>query len=180
LSGFIAQENALLARQAAQIARKLPMNQVSATEYYAIGLALQNSYNIDGAIEFQQSAIKASNDFNDEIAALRMHADLLFLKGQPEAGRVEYQKALNIFSRYRNYNDFTQKSTHIFTELNWATSEANSGFMNLVNQHIASAENLVSALAPGPGTEQLRKEITQKKSMLNLGNSLTNPSSGLR
>lgn len=180
LSGFIAQENALLARQAAQIARKLPMDQVSATEYYAIALALQNSYNIDGAIEFQQSAIKASNDFNDEIAALRMHADLLFLKGQPEAGRVEYQKALNIFSRYRNYNDFTQKSTHIFTELNWATSEANSGFMNLTNQHIASAENLVSALAPSPGTEQLRKQITQKKSMLNLGSSLTKPSSGLR
>lgn len=167
LSSLINQENALLARQAAQIAKKLPKDLVSATEYYAIGVALQNSYNNDGAIEFQQLAVKASNDFNDEIAALRMHADLLFLKGEPETGRVEYQKALNVFSRYKGFNEFTQKSTHIFTELNWATSEANSGFINLANQHIATAEDLISNLAPSPGTELLRKQISQKKSMFN-------------
>ncbi len=35
---------------------------------------------------------------------------------------------------------------HIFTELNRAASEANSGFVNLASRHIANAENLVSAL----------------------------------
>ena len=34
-SGFINQENTLLSRQAAEIARKLPKDKVSATEYYA-------------------------------------------------------------------------------------------------------------------------------------------------
>lgn len=42
LSGYINQENALLAQQAAEIAKNLPIDRVSATEYYAIALAFQN------------------------------------------------------------------------------------------------------------------------------------------
>jgi tetratricopeptide (TPR) repeat protein len=170
LSGYINQENSLLSRQAAEVARKLPGDQVSATEYYAIGLALQNSYDINGAMEFMQKAIKTSNYFNDEIAALRTNASLLFLSGQPEAGRVEYQKVLNIFSRYKGYNEFTQISTHIWTELGWAIAEANNNkFMDQAKQHVASAENYLSTLPPGPGTEQLRNQIAQAKSMLSHG-----------
>jgi tetratricopeptide (TPR) repeat protein len=178
LSSYVTQENSLLARQAAEIAQKLPMGQVSATEYFAVGLALANSYNVEGAIKFQQQAIKVSNDFNDELAALRTYACLLFLREQPEAGRVEYQKALNIFSRYKNYNDYTQKSAHIGTELNWAASEANCRFMDLANQHITNAENLVSTLSPNPGTEQLKNQITQTKSRLNADNSTANIAGG--
>jgi hypothetical protein len=93
-----------------------------------------------------------------------------FSRGQYEAGRVEYQKALSVFSKYKGYNDFTQKSTHILTELTWAIAEASSGFASLANQHIASAESTVSTLLPGPGTEQLKNQINQVKSRLASGN----------
>lgn len=43
--GFINQEGSLLATQAAELAKNLPSNLVSGTEYYAIAVALQNSYN---------------------------------------------------------------------------------------------------------------------------------------
>jgi hypothetical protein len=49
LSGYINQENAMLARQADEIVKKLPKEQVSATELLAVGQALQASYNIDAA-----------------------------------------------------------------------------------------------------------------------------------
>ena len=43
------QEGTLLARQAAELAKKLPRDLVSSTEYYAIAIALQNSYDLAGA-----------------------------------------------------------------------------------------------------------------------------------
>ncbi len=46
------QENTLLSRQAAEIARRLPQRLVSATEHLAIAFALQRAYNLDGAREF--------------------------------------------------------------------------------------------------------------------------------
>ena len=39
VGGFINQENALLARQAAELAKRLPGNLVSGTEYYAIAVS---------------------------------------------------------------------------------------------------------------------------------------------
>lgn len=175
LSSLTAQENSLLVRQAAEMARKLPVGQVSAIEYFSIASALRDSYDIDGAMEFQRLAFKSSTAFADSLAATRMLADLLFLQGQPEAGRMEYQRALNIFSRYKGYHDYVQKSTHIMTELNWASSEAQSGFFDLANQHIASAELLVSALPPGPGSDQLRKQIDQRKRLINRAHPLVSP-----
>ena len=102
VGGFINQENALLARQAAELAKRLPGNLVSGTEYYAIAVSLQNSYDLSGADEFLKYSAQAAKDFNTEIAALRTTANLQFVQGRPEAGRVEYQRALNIFSKYPN------------------------------------------------------------------------------
>jgi tetratricopeptide (TPR) repeat protein len=167
LSGYINQENMMLARQAAEVARKLPTDKVSATEYFAIGLALQNAYNVSGAMEFMKKAILVSNDFNDEIAALRTYANLLFLNGQYQAGRDEYAKSLNIFSRYNGYNDYTKKVTHIMTELAWAVSEANAGFMDQAKGHIQGAENYLYSMPPGPGRQQFSTQIAQAKSMFN-------------
>jgi len=169
LSGMLNQENALLARQAAEIARKLPREYVSATEYYAVAGALQAAYNPQGAKEFAAMAIESSKDFNDQIAALRLSATLMFGTGQPEAGRVEYQKALNVFSVFRGYDEFTKKSTHIWTELSWAYSEAGIGAKDLATQHIANAESYASSLVPSPGSDQLKGQITQAKAVLTSG-----------
>ncbi len=167
IGGFLNQENALLARQAAEIANKLPPKDVSATEYYAIGVALQNSYNVVGAKEFFTKAIDVSTDLNDRVAALRSRANLLFITGQPDAGRVDYQSALNVFSDFSkaSYNEYTKKSTHIMTELGWAYSEANIGSIDVALQHVQNAENSLSGLTEGPGVEQLKNQINQAKSM---------------
>jgi len=174
LGGFINQENTLLSRQAAELARKLPRNYVSATEYFAVALALQGAYNNEGAKEFFRYAIESAKDFNDRIAALRGNANLMFIMGQPEAGRVEYQKALAVFSGFEQYNEYTIKSTHILTELNWAYSEASFGSKDLANQHISNAESYLSGLTPSPGTDQLRGQIDQIRMSLNSNRKPTN------
>jgi tetratricopeptide (TPR) repeat protein len=176
LSAYLNQENALLSRQAAEIAKKLPKDKVSATEYYAVALALQSAYNLDSSKEFLKLALESAKDFNDEIGVLRTSANLLFITGKPEAGRVEYQKALDIFSKYPGYDNFVKGSTHIWTELSWSFAERNLGLMDLCTQHIANAEHILTTLSPGPGTDQLRNQIDQAKSGSTSGKSLTNPS----
>jgi hypothetical protein len=81
LSSFINQENTLIVRQAADIIKRLPSDQVSSTEYYSIAVAFQASYNFDEAINFLRLAIKSANDMNDEVGALRVYASTLFLTG---------------------------------------------------------------------------------------------------
>jgi len=167
LGGYFNQENTLLSRQAAELARKLPRSYVSATEYFAVASALQGAYNNEGAKEFLRYAIESAKDFNDKIAALRANANLMFIMGQPAAGRDEYEKALDIFSGFEQYNGYTINSTHIWTELNWAYSEASFGSKDLANQHVSSAEGYLSGLSPSPGTDQLRDQIDQARMILN-------------
>jgi hypothetical protein len=175
ISGMLNQENTLLSRQAAELARKLPKDLVSATEYCTIGAALQISYNFQGAKEFFVYAIESAKDFNDKISALRYNANLMFIMGQPESGRNEYRKALDIFLTFSDYDDFTKKSTNIQTELAWAYSESNLRLKDRANQHIANAESYVSSLAPGPGTTIIKGQIDQAKLQINSVGNPINP-----
>jgi len=172
ISSFINQENTLLARQAAEIAKRLPSEYVSATEYYAIGVALQYAYNVGGAKELFTKAIDVSTDLNDRVGALRMRANLLFITGQPDAGRVDYQRALNIFSDFSktSYNEYTKKSTHIWTELAWASSEASVGSKDVALQHVLNAEHQLSGLTDSPGVDQLKNQINQAKMLFSNDN----------
>lgn len=172
LSGYVNQENLLLARQAAEIVLKLPKEQVSATEYYAVGQALVMSNELERAKALIGRAISASNDVNDEVAATRVNANLLFMTGQPEAGRIEYQKALGIFTKYPGYNDWTQKTYHIYTEQLWAISEASTGGVSVALSHIAAAEDLAKQLPPSPNSEQLKRQTQQYREVIQAGESL--------
>jgi len=167
ISGLLNQENALLSRQAAELAKRLPRGSVSATEYISIAAALQNSYNLEGAREFFGYAIESASDFNDKITALRSKGNLLFIMGQAEAGREEYQKALNIFSTFPGYSDFTQKVTNMQTELAWAYSEAGAGLKYQANQHINAAESYVPKLPPGPVTDMFEGQVNAAKPLVN-------------
>jgi hypothetical protein len=178
VGGFINQENALLARQAAELAKKLPGDLVSGTEYYAIALALQNSYDLSGADEFLKYSAQAAKDFNTEIAALRSTANLQFIQGRPEAGRVEYQKALNIFSKYPGYDPFTKISTNVWTELAWAFSEAGVDSLAFAHQHIENAKALVNGLPHSPGAEMLKAQVSQAAVQFASGQPITSPVAG--
>jgi tetratricopeptide (TPR) repeat protein len=175
VSGFINQENTLLVRNAAELAKKLPANSVSATEYYAIAVALQAAYEMAGAEQFLQYAIDAEPDFNIEISCLRMMANLKFVRGQPEAGRVDYQRALDIFSKYPQYDSYTQASTNVLTELAWSYSEAASNRFDVANQHLENAEKILAPLPRSPGVDGLRSQVSQARSQIASGSPPPNP-----
>lgn len=161
VGGFINQETSLLARQAAELVRRLPDHLVTGVEHYAIAIALQNSYDLAGAETFLKASARSATDFSTEIAALRLMGNLKFIQGQPEAGRVEYQRALNIFSRYPGYDAFVRASTNVWTELAWAYSEAGAGALDIARQHLTSARALIAPLAPSPGAEMLKAQLAQ-------------------
>jgi len=163
ISQLYNQESTLLSRQAGEIVKRLPKGVVSATEYYAIAVAFQTSYNLAAAKEFLQMAMEKANNFNDEIGAIRSSAYMEFLTGQPQAGRVKFQQALNIFAKYPNYDPFTVASTHISTELFWGGSEAVTGEFQLATQHADNAEKIVESLPPSMGADQLKGQIEQAR-----------------
>lgn len=166
LSGYLNQENSLLARQAAEISRRLPPDQVSSIEYQAIAQALLMSYNVEASVTLFEKATKTADNLNDEVAALRGYANGLFLIGRPEDGRKEYQRALDIFSQYPGYNEYVQVTTHIWTELNWAGAEEGGGFGDRARLHVGNAERLLAKLPAGQGTDQIHGQVVQAKSSL--------------
>ncbi len=163
MSQLYNQESTVLSRQAGEIVKRLPKNVVSATECYAIAVAFQTSYNLAAAKEFLQMALDKANNFNDEIGAVRSSGFLEFLTGQPQAGRVRYQQALNIFAKYPNYDPYTVASTNISTELFWGGSEAAAGNFDLAMQHADNAQKIVDGLPPSPGSDNLRGQIEQSR-----------------
>jgi tetratricopeptide (TPR) repeat protein len=161
ISGQLNQENALLAFQAADLVSRLPSKKVTAIEMYSLALAFQNSYEIQKANEMYQLSYDIAEDMSTAVAAKRGIANSLYQLGQPEAGRVHFQEALNIFSRYKGHNDFIQKNTHIKTLLNWFGSEAGGGYIARSKQKLDEARGIVESLPPGPFTEQVAKQVAQ-------------------
>jgi len=164
-SGYIAQETSLLARQAAEIANGLPRRQVTSAEYQAISLALWNSGDAVAALPFASRAVESATDAASAANALRAYAGDLFATGQPEQGREQYRKALAIFDRYPGYGNYYQGSTHFITQLSWANAEADSGFVDLTYEHLVAAELIVSQLPPGPGADQLKRQLEQQRAV---------------
>jgi hypothetical protein len=167
------QETTMLARQAAEIAKKLPKGLVSATEYYEIAMGLQSSYNLSGASEFLNYAVQSATNLNDELGAIRSIANLDFLTGQPNAGREKYQAALDIFGKYPSFDQYTKVATNVSTELYWATSEATIGQFPSSNQHIDNAARLVDGISVSPGSDALKMQIAQVRQLVARGNQST-------
>ncbi|MCU4178544.1 hypothetical protein [Bosea sp. BH3] len=166
ISGFIAQENTLLSRQASEIASKLSDSHVSATEYYAIAIALENAFNLKGSRDFYTKAINSKSDITDKITALRGRANNYFNTGDAQSGRVDYQTALNLFPKNdAMYNDFIRKSFDIWTEINWSYAEANIGDKVAAIQHLDAAKKLVDSLSPGPATAQFEASVQQARAL---------------
>ena len=166
VAGIIEQEQALLAQQAVEVAEALPQDIITSTEYYAVGYALQSTYDLEQAEIFYIKAIRQAKEekkLDNEISALRAYADLLFLSGRIKAGRTKYREAMNIFSRYEGYDETTQISMQSFTKHNWAYSEASSQNMQRALQHLAHARNLALRLPAGPLRNQALRGITQSE-----------------
>lgn len=178
VGGFINQENTFLVRNAAELARKLPKDQVSATEYYAVGVALQLAYDLQGSMDFLGRGLAAKPDFNTKLALWRTVANTHFGLGRPEEGRAGYQKALEIFSEFPGYDLYTRISTQVSTELSWAISEANFVGRLLALPHVDAAEKLIEPLPASPGTDRLKSQIAQLRAQLHSGAPVVNPVPG--
>ncbi len=161
IGGQLNQENSLLAYQAADLIERLPSDKVTAIEIYSVAVALQSSYEVQKAYEMYGLSYDLAADMNTAVAAKRGIANTLYQLGQPEAGRVQFQDALNIFARYTDHNEFIQQTTHVTTLLNWAGAEANAGFMERSKQRIDEAKNIVNSLPSGPFTSQLVGQVAQ-------------------
>jgi len=157
------QESTMLSRQASEIVKRVPDRMVSATECYAIAIAFQNTYNLAAAKEYLELAGKKANNINDEIGAIRSSAYLDFITGKPQEGRVKFQQALNIFSKYPHFDSYTVASTHIMTELFWGNSEAVATQFQLAMQHVDNAERIVAGLPPSMGSDNLKAQIMQAR-----------------
>jgi tetratricopeptide (TPR) repeat protein len=169
IGGQLNVENALLANQAAEIVSKLSLDNVSAIELYTIAMTFQAVYQNEKAKEFYQFSFREADNANDmstALAAKRGIANIHFIIGQPENGRVYFQEALSIFKNnksYKGYNDFTQKSSHIATLLNWAGAEAANGFIEDANNKLDEAVNIVNSLPPSMFKGQLEGQINQTR-----------------
>jgi hypothetical protein len=164
IGSLSAQENSLLARQAADIARKLPPDLISPTEYYAIAMALQNAYDYNSTRDLLERSIATAHhrsDFVSEISAMRALGYLDFVVGKPDEGRSVYRDALTIFTRYPDFDQYTQTNTHFLTQLNWASAETIARSPEAVRQHLDAADALLRVLPPSPGLDNMRHQLDQ-------------------
>lgn len=170
LGRLYAQENALLVRQAAEIATHLPKGSVSATEFYTIAIAFQNAYSLEQAKSFLTLAVDNAEEFNDKIGALRSLANLSFAMQDYEGGRRLYRQALQIFdTEYPHFDSYTKVFTNEQTEVTWAYSEAGISNFPGAMQHISDAQTLVDPLPPTPGSDSMRAAIAAARQTIARG-----------
>jgi tetratricopeptide (TPR) repeat protein len=158
VAGLLNTENAMLAKQAAAVIDRIP-NNVAATEYYAVALALWQSSLGEKAIRVAQKGIEVATDANDEVDLLRFYGNILFMFGKAEQGRAQYKKALDIFAKYQGYNTYYIESSHLLTELSWAQSEFRARQCDYIGSHLTEAQRHLSALTPSPLTDPLTNQF---------------------
>jgi tetratricopeptide (TPR) repeat protein len=168
LGSYINQENTIITRQAFDIIKSLPHDKVTAIEYYSTAQALVNAYDLVNALDLYKKAIEVSTDFNTEIAARRGFASLLIMTGKLEEGRHQYELAIDIFSKYKEYNQMIQMISNIETELSWAYAESNTNFKDKARIHIKNALSYLDNLPENQYKEGVRKKINQTSINLNL------------
>jgi tetratricopeptide (TPR) repeat protein len=167
LSGYINQENLLLSKQAGEVIKRLPKDQVSSTDYTAVAMALGQSRNFDAAIANFNSALAAATILDDEITALRALGSLEMKSGKAGDARAHFQRALDIFGeKYRTYDDFTQSYTNFLTEMTWAQAEAGHHNPEASVQHLVSAEQLIGRMPTAPQTDLYRSQAAQFRAVL--------------
>jgi tetratricopeptide (TPR) repeat protein len=160
LSGMLNAENALVAKQAADVIGRIPAS-VGATEYMSVAYALSQSNLLDAALKLIKLALAASNDVNDEVGVLRFYGQLLFSSGDLEGGREKFRSALSIFSKYPNANQYYVQSTHLLTEMYWAQAEAIARQCQYAKSHIAEARVHLALLPPAPSTKGFEDQVYQ-------------------
>jgi hypothetical protein len=163
ISGYIQQENKLLAQHAAELMRRLHEANpdfVTTSEYILVANALHFSYLSVESIAMFEQAVEVIRDATDGVAVYRGLAGVRFAIGDVEGGRRDYERALRIFDQFPTPSAYQRGYTHAFTEMMWATNERIAGHCPEARAHLARAwehwEPFDEPGVPNAMTEQLR------------------------
>jgi hypothetical protein len=163
ISGYIQQENKLLAQHAAELMRRLHEANpafVTTSEYILVANALHFSYLSVESIAMFEQAVEVIRDATDGVAVYRGLAGVRFAIGDVEGGRRDFERALRIFDEFPTPSAYQRAYTHAFTEMMWASNERVVGNCPEAQTHLARAwahwEPFNEPGVPNAMTEQLR------------------------
>ncbi len=160
LSGLLNAENSVIAEEAADIIERISSH-VGAPESNVVAIALSNSGLTDRALKVTKLGIDMANNANDKVGLLQFYAASYFQVREFEKGRQQYKNALGIFVEYTPMNSDYVETTHFITEKYWAESEFYARQCGYVDAHVAEAQHHLSALSPGPTTDQYKGQFAE-------------------
>jgi tetratricopeptide (TPR) repeat protein len=166
ISGLIQQENALLAKQAAEVMTSIP-DQVTSSEYILVANALLNSNLIDQSAELFDRAQTVIKDSNDGVTILRSRAAINFLRGNLQGGRHGYEEALAIFKTQPSGNHYYEETTHALTEMLWAQAELGQKQCPEALAHIGQARGHLAQFLANGVPNYLEPQIAQTERFVN-------------
>ena len=163
MSGFLNQENLLLAKQASEIMNSLPKETLTASDYNSVGVALANSRNVKDAIFYYNEALRVATILDDEVWSLRALAEIQGMSGDIDGARSYFQKAQDIIDKkYSAYDKHAKNMTRFITEINWIRIEALNKNTNEVELHIVKAEQCIE-LAPPTFAKIFKEQLDSVK-----------------
>ena len=164
-SRLVNQENVVLSRQAAEIINRIETH-VGAGEFYAVAYAMLAGGQMKEAEELGRRGLAVADSSNDESALLRMLADLAFLRGDLEDGRVLYRRALALPTKYGETNRYLVSMTNFSTELAWSGSEFGAGRCVEAQAHLDGAQVFLEKLTDGAQKTIFSGQLTNARQML--------------
>lgn len=159
LSGYINQENVLLATQAANLIKRYP-NSFNSAELKAVAAALMESNITDKVPYFLRMAIDKADNASDYTEATRWYGSYLFSIGDFAEGRKHFQLALKVWDIFPERNLFIVNDFDVITLLSWAESEIRVGHLEMAQSIIEQAKEKHSRLPAGFIKEALRNRIS--------------------
>lgn len=146
LRGYAANDQELITRQAYELILALPQNQVTATEYLAISTGFSDMGLLDEARLLAEDAVKVSHDGKALSVSRQRYAEVLFKSGDFDAGREQYQLAMDAFQKYASIPLSEQQYAQLYTELSWIFSEYSNHQCTEASLHTDDAQGLISEL----------------------------------
>jgi len=163
LSGFINQENILLASQVAELVRTYEESFTS-TEFFAVATALAQSALVEDLPYFYEKAIQKANNANDYATATRAYAAYLCSSGQVDEGRSYFVKSEKVWDQFPSNNIYVTHSINVTTYMFWSQTE---GFLlgncSRANELIELAQEAANNLLASSFKQSLLYQINDTR-----------------
>jgi tetratricopeptide (TPR) repeat protein len=156
LSGMVTTENTVLAQQASDVITRIP-DQVSGSEYFAVGQALVLTGDYARAKTVLDAGLARDNDVSSEAALWRAKGGLYFSTGELEPARGSMSKALEAYAAEQPN---VAAAANVFTEWVWAGSEKTLGDCDAAEAHVERARAHLERLPMTPYKIQMLQSLS--------------------